>query len=222
MAVSGQQDNKGNMKTFKQLKEELGPLNESGLSRIYKHTLWHDYGTITAFRYAPDCGEGTPYTKKENLQRNASLVAKLRAEGYSVTKIKGSYIENYGTDDEKEVGENSFIVIDIADKGNLKKTLMKLGEEFEQDSIIFGEAGGPASLIGTNRCPKGYPGYHKVARQGGALFGKTGEFMSRVKGRPFVFAEENTIEEEYGVCKFPTELRGPVTMAKMDWWELEV
>lgn len=211
------------MKSFKQLQEEINPLNESSLSRLYRHTREHDYGTITAFRYAPDCGEGTPYTKKENMQRNTSLLAKLRAEGYSVTKIKGTFIENYGDkSSEKERGENSFIVIDINDKGNLKKTLMKLGEKFEQDSIIFGLKGAVASLIGTNKCPKGYPGYHKIVKQGGALFGKTGEFMSRVKGRPFVFAEENIIEEHYGVCKFPTELRGPVTISKMNWWEIEV
>tara|TARA_Y100000004_G_scaffold70980_1_gene79804 strand:- start:42 stop:677 length:636 start_codon:yes stop_codon:yes gene_type:complete len=211
------------MKSFKKLQEEINSLNESGLSRVYRHTREHDYGLITAFRYAPDCGEGTPYTKRENMQRNTSLLAKLRAEGYSVTKIKGSYIENYGDKSlEREVGENSFLVIDINDKGNLKKTLMKLGEEFEQDSIIFGLKGSRADLIGTNKCPKGYPGYHKIDPQGGALFGKTGEFMSRVKGRPFIFGEENIVEEHYGVCKFPTELRGPVTISKMNWWEIEV
>ena len=46
-------------------------LQESSLSRLWRHSQEHDYGTITAFRYAPDCGEGTPYTKKENLQRNS-------------------------------------------------------------------------------------------------------------------------------------------------------
>lgn len=210
------------MKTFKQLQQELNPLNESGLSRLYKHSQEHDYGTITAFRGARECGDGEKYTKKENLQRNKSLLSKLRAKGYSVTSIKGSYIENYGTEKAKEVGENSFFVVDINDTGTLKKDLMDLGEFFEQDSIIFSKAGGAASLIGTNRCPDAYPGYHKVVRQGGAIFSKTGEFMSRIKGRPFVFAEENIIEEQYGVCKYPTELRGPVTLASKNWWDLEV
>ena len=43
-------------------------LQESSLSRLWKHSREHDYGTITAFRYAPECGNGTPYTKKENLK----------------------------------------------------------------------------------------------------------------------------------------------------------
>ena len=97
-------------------------LQESSLSRLWKHSQEHDYGTITAFRYAPDCGEGTPYTKKENLQRNKSLLAKLRSKGYGVTSIKGSYIENYGKPTAREVGENSFFVADIQDKGKLKRT----------------------------------------------------------------------------------------------------
>ena len=173
-------------------------LNESGLSRVYRQTRDHDYGTITAFRYAPQCGTGEPYTHAQNMQRNRSLLAKIRAAGYGATAIKGSYIE---------------------DSGNLKRDLMRWGEEFEQDSIIYGEAGGVGVLIGTNHCPGGYPGYGKEVAQGGAIFGKTGEFMSRVQGRPFVFAEgaETTT---YGVARYPTELRGLVAEARKHWSEL--
>lgn len=196
-------------------------LTESSLSRIYAATQKHDYGTITAFRYAPDCGTGKPYTYRENLQRNKSLLAKLKVAGFSVTSIKGSYIENYGTADAREVGENSFLVVDTQNKGNLKSVLLALGEEFEQDSIIFGTAGGAGVLIGTNHCPGGYPGYHKEAARGGAIFGKSGEFMSRVNGRPFVFAE--TVElTEYGYAKYPSELRGPATISKQHWSTLDV
>jgi len=194
-------------------------LNESGLSRVWKQTQEHDFGTITAFRGAKDCGKGEPYSKSDNMKRNKSLTAKLQALRYGVTKIKGSYIENYGSENEQEVGENSFIVIDIQDKGTLKNDLLKLGEEFEQDSIIFGKAGKGGSLIGTNKCPDGYPGYHKEAKQGGAIFGKTGEFMSRVKGRPFVFSES---VEHYGYKKYPTELRGTVAVSKLHWSEIEL
>lgn len=196
-------------------------LNESGLSRIYAATQKHDYGTITAFRYAPECGTGTPYSFKENQQRNKSLLAKLKLAGFSVTSIKGSYIENYGTPDAREVGENSFLVVDIQDKGNLKSVLLALGEEFEQDSIIFGTAGGTGVLIGTNHCPGGYPGYHKEAVQGGAIFGKSGEFMSRVNGRPFVFAESTELVE-HGYAKYPSELRGPYLVSKQHWSNLDV
>ena len=203
------------MKEFKEY------LTESSLSRLWKHSQEHDYGTITAFRYAPECGEGTPYTKKENLQRNKSLLAKLRSKGYGVTSIKGSYIENYGKATAREVGENSFFVADMQDKGRLKKDLLALGEEFDQDSIIFGDKGKSGALFGTNKCPEGYPGYGKKLVQGGAIFGKEGEFMSRVNGRPFVFSE-SVETQAYGVSRFPTELRGSVKLAKMDWREIVI
>jgi hypothetical protein len=194
-------------------------IKESGLSRVYNLTQTHDYGTITAYRYAPECGTSTPYSHKENQQRNQSLLAKLRAKGYGVTSIKGSYIENYGTSQAREVGENSFLVVDIQDSGTLKATLISLGEQFEQDSIIFGQKSKAGVLIGTNHCPGGYPGYGQEVKQGGAIFGQTGEFMSRVSGRPFVFAENAEITE-YGVAKYPTELRGIVEQSKKLWSDL--
>jgi len=204
------------------IQEELSKklMNESSLSRIYAHTRKHDFGTITAFRSARDCGNGEKYTKAENLKRNKSLLAKLRAKGYGVTKIKGSYIENYGSKNAKEVGENSFFVVDLKDSGNLKKDLLALGEEFEQDSIIYGKADSAGVLIGTNNCPDGYPGYRKEVSQGGAIFGKTGQFMSRIKGRPFVFAESVEIITEYAAPKYPSEFRGPVAQSKINWEDL--
>jgi hypothetical protein len=196
-------------------------VNESGLSRIFQLIQAHDYGTITAYRYAPDCGTGEPYSYKQNQQRNQSLLAKLRVAGYGVISIKGSYIENYGSADAREVGENSFLVVDVQDKGTLKNTLLALGEEFDQDSIIFGKAGDTGVLIGTNSCPGGYPGPGKEVVQGGAIFGKTGEFMSRVNGRPFVFAEDTELVQ-YGIAKYPTELRGLVEQSRTPWPELVV
>lgn len=207
------------MSKYQQFLTENTLLNESGLSRIWKQTKEHDFGTITAFRDARDCNEGERYTSKEKKQMNKSLLAKLLSLRYGVTKIKGSYIENYGKKNAKEVGENSFIVIDILDKGTLRKDLLRLGEEFEQDSIIFGVKGRHGTLIGTNKCPNGYPGYHKTSKQGGAIFGETGEFMSRVKGRPFIFSENVEIHN-YGVRTHPTELRGVVEQSKLHWSEI--
>ena len=79
--------------------------------------------------------------RKEKQQRNKLLLSKLRARGYSVTSIKGSYIENYGTPNAREVGESSFFVADLQDKGTLLNDLKKFGKEFDQDSILFGKAG---------------------------------------------------------------------------------
>ena len=188
-------------------------LNESSLSRLWDKAKQYDFGTITAFRYAEECGNGTPYTNAQNLQRNALLLNKLRAKGYSVTAIKGSYIENYGSENAREVSENSFFVSDMQNKGDLKTDLMSLGQYFEQDSIIYGEKGGAGTWIGTSHCPDAYPSYHVEDRQGGALFGRNGEFMSRVNGRPFIFAEGADLQE-FAILKYPTELRGVVMKSK--------
>ena len=207
------------MSKYQEYLNESEKLYESSLSRVWKHTESHDYGTISAFRYAPDCGNGTPYKKKENLQRNASLLSKLRKEGYSVTAIKGSYIENYKKKNARVVDENSFIVVDIQDKGNLKSTLLKSGEEFEQDSIVFGKAGSASYIIGTNHCPDPFYAFHTETKLGKGLFGEKGEFFSKVNGRPFVFKEDFDIIN-YGVCKYPTELRGSVETSKLHWSEI--
>lgn len=104
-------------------------LLESSLSRIYSLYLKHDSGTISAFRHN--------FSKSENLSRSYRLKNILESKGYSVTKIDGVYIENYKSKNEKEVHEESYIVIDINDKGDLETVLRKLGEQFLQDSITF-------------------------------------------------------------------------------------
>jgi hypothetical protein len=197
------------------LREYMG---ESSLNRIRSATQSHDYGAITAFRYARDCGTGERYVRRENLQRNKSLFNKLKSLGYGITAVKGAYIENYGTADAREVGESSYFVVDLQDKGSLKKDLMKLGEEFEQDSILFGSAGSEPMLIGTSDCENAYPGMGKVVKLSGGLFGKSGEFMTRVKGRPFIFTED---VGELECHKYPTELRGAAKIARQEWHELE-
>jgi hypothetical protein len=68
--------------------------------------------------------------KKENEGKSAELKAQLLSLGYGVTEIAGVYVENYNTSDAIEVKENSFIVIDIKNKGNLKKDLAELGKPF--------------------------------------------------------------------------------------------
>ena len=165
-------------------------LLEKSLSRTLAHMKNHDTGTITAYRSAMDCGNGEPYSKSDNQKRNKSLLAKLQAMRYGVTSVKGSYIENYGSANAKEVGEHVFFVVDLENKGNLEKDLRKLGEEFEQDSILFIEKGGDNSvLIGTNKCPNGYPGYGKKVSFKERQIASTGEFMTKVRNRPFIFRE---------------------------------
>lgn len=189
-------------------------LNESSLSRLWDKSQNYDFGIITAFRYARECGTGEPYTTKENLQRNSILLNKLRGRGYSVTSIKGSFIENYGDpENEIEVAENSFFVADEQNKGTLKSDLIRFGQEFEQDSIIFGEKGQDSVLIGTNDCEGAPLRGGGIDRLGGTVFGQDGQFMSRVNGRPFIFNESAELLE-YGVLKYPSELRAVIRKGK--------
>jgi len=174
------------MKTFKSY------INESSLSRLWKFAKEHDTGTISAFRYAPECGNGKPYTHNENMKRNSQLKAKLLMKGYGVTPIKGTYIENYQTANAKEVKEDSFFVVDIKNAGHLKKDLIELGKMFEQDSITYSKPNGDYYLISSNECPEAYPGNGVVGvevKLGKSMFGQSGEFHSKINGRPFVFEE---------------------------------
>lgn len=191
-------------------------LKESSLTRIWKHVTEHDSGTITAFRYGSDCGEGQRHTTSENRQRNGQLKSKLLSMGYGVTAINGVYIENYGTATARPVKEESFIVVDLKDTGNLKRDLIKLGNYFEQDSITYSKPNGEYYLISTNDCPHGYPGNGSVGKEvrlGKPLFGKSGEFHSTVRGRPFVFEGINpnlSILTDYPI----TEIRSFIMNAK--------
>lgn len=166
-------------------------INESSLSRIQKHMIEHDTGMITAFRYAENCGFGKIYTKKENKARNKSLLSKLQRQGYGITKVKGSYIENYNSNNEIEVGEEVYFVVDLNNEGNLKQKLKELGLEFEQDSILFIPKNAEYGLlIGTNKCEDSYPGYNVEKKLNNPIFGQSGEFFTRINGRPFILKEE--------------------------------
>ena len=107
--------------------------------------------------------------------------------------MRGVYIENYDTPEAKDVGEDTFFVVDLDDKGNLKKTLMEFGEEYDQDSILFVPKGGTKGLlIGTNDAE--FPSKGNENHLNNPVFGKGGEFQTRVNGRPFTL-EESTINE---------------------------
>ena len=163
-------------------------INESSLSRIWKHNEKYDCGAMTAFRDKEDCGDGKKYTKKENLQRNKSLLAKLMSKGYVCTRLRGKYPEG------GDVGkETSFFIVDIKDNGKLEQNLKKLGEEFEQDSVLFIPKGSiqnknKAYLIGTNKCSNNWLGYDQTKIFNKGKVGYESEiYTSYVNGRPFIF-----------------------------------
>lgn len=171
-------------------------LSESSLSRVWRHVTKHESGTISAFRGFEGCGDddSKPVTKSQNRKNNSILKKKLLSMGYGVTKINGVYIENYKTPNAVRVREESFLVVDLKDKGRLEKDLVKLGQEFNQDSITFSKPNGDYYLVSSNTCPDGFPGNGKIGvrmKLGKPLFGKDGEFYSTVNGRPFVFENMN-------------------------------
>lgn len=195
-------------------------INESSLFRLKNHITKHDCGTITAFRSfvfetdkpyeldqslidqynkAQDDNDTdvinklrTEYkvTRKQNLIRNMALKADL-IKKYDVTVVQGKYVENYGTEFAQEVGETVFFVVDSQDKGTLKKDLQELGAKYFQDSVLFITKGGVSSeLIGTSPINR-QPELGDSWKLGKSVFGKSGEFMTKVKGRPFVFESDD-------------------------------
>lgn len=164
------------------LNEQLG---ESSLSRIWQHIQNHQAGAISGYR--------DENSKEENKQNNREIKAYLRRKGYSVTGVQGSYIENFNSENAREVGEPSFFVVDIEDKGTLIKDLSALGRRFDQDSVLLIPKGGKgkgAYLFGTSKRDDTFPTYGQTIVVGDSKFGKAaGEFLSRIGGRAFAFEE---------------------------------
>ena len=165
-------------------------LNESSLSRVYRHNLLHHCGALTAWRKAKKCGNGRPYTHAENVQRNRSLLAKLKARGYGVTTLHGRYPEGG-----RITTEDSYFVVDLEDTGTLEVELRTLGQQFDQDSVLIipkGAVGGQAKafLLGTNRCRGNWIGFGTKEFFNHGKFGYSSKiYTSYVNGRPFIFEE---------------------------------
>jgi len=156
-------------------------LTESGLSRLYQHMMDYDSAIISAFR--------NEYTNKQNYERSRELKAQLLSAGYGVPKTDGSYIENFETPEAIEISEQSLFISNRGGAANFINEIARLGEEYEQDSVlIIPEGGQDAYLLGT-RQGNDFPPYGQQITVGNVKMGGEAEFMSRVKGRPFVFAE---------------------------------
>lgn len=174
-------------------------LNKSSLSRIYKHILEHDCAILTAFRHnidldiCPpvdisypieyiDAGEIPMAIKKE---ANRDLKAVLLVLGYGVTRVDGSYIENYNTEAAKEVKEESYFVANLANSNTFFDDIIELGKSYCQDAVILIPKGGKKSILyGTNLSD--FPGYENKINLGKFSGGNESEFMTRVGARPFV------------------------------------
>ena len=183
-------------------------INESSMSRIHQHILEYDSAIVTAFRYSPlssyACDTEPPAIGSDeenaldtNLERNRGLKAILLRKGYGVTRVDGSYIENFDKppEEQQEVSEESFFVHNMKDDPKFFAAIEALGKLFCQDSVLFIPQGGKdAYLLGTNDT---WPGLGRKETVGDFKGGEEAEFMSRVRKRPFTFKSVDDVTETY-------------------------
>jgi hypothetical protein len=158
------------MKNYKEM------LLETSLARVHQHTKDSNIGMITAHR-----GENTP---EQNKAGNKELEKSIRDAGHGFAKVKGRYIENFGTPQAKAVDEHSYLVIGKRgdDSGELKNFLLQHGEKHGQDSILHKAHNEPtAKLHGTKE--GGWPGKGEVADVGKWHPNRAGEFHSVLGGK---------------------------------------
>ena len=161
-------------------------ISESSLSRLYSKTQNHAVGAISAFR-----GE---FSKQENLKRTAELKAYLINHGYQVTMIDGGFIENYGTDRQRDVTEKTLFVVNPQegdDGGKLEGVLKKLGNLYDQDSILSYRYGGKPTYIGTTDRSDAYLPKGEQSTLDKTEWGDPkGEYFSSIRGRKFSYVNE--------------------------------
>ena len=185
-------------------------LTESSLNRISKHIENNQCAVITAFRdnlsncltYPNDVSKLNTYTNKS---RNKKLMAALLTLGYDITKIKGSYIENYMTDNEVEVKEDSLFVVNSNNDSNFINNIIRLGEIFCQDSVLIFDLGNNY-VYGTNNSE--FPGLGNKLNVGKFKPGLESKFMTKVSGRPFTM--ENYKTQQMNTKKIIEELAKPI------------
>ena len=221
-------------------KEEVSHLDEAGLSHLINYMMKYDTGTMTASR--------KENSRKENLQRNAKLLAILQNKRYNVISVRGGTIENYGKPNETPVHENTFFVIDKTGNNSLLQDLLGLGEEFGQDGIMFIPKGGTYSELWGTSHENDYPEYGQketfnnlkigkknvVDSQGNPIEGYNRpdpEYFTSKSGRPFFFEailKEHTLRQGYfgrlgvyGASKAPIEEQSPTLLDNLKMSHME-
>jgi hypothetical protein len=198
-----------NIKKFDELNTSINEY-ESSLNRIMSHLDNHQCAVITAFRNKlincvnsdDDESEINIYTNKG---RNKDIKSCLLYMGYGVTKVKGTYIENYMEENSIEVNEDSFFVVNLENKTNFIENIIKLGVNFCQDSVLILDKGNNY-LYGTNNVD--FPGIDNKFSVGKFKPGFNGEFMTKVSNRPFILESFKTIQNN--TKRIVTEIARPI------------
>ena len=172
-------------------------LTEASLSRLQSKTAAHDCAAMSAFR--ADADEAT------NKRNSAKVKTALESAGYSVTAIRGSYIENAGTDKEKKRSEDSFFVENSKDSPDFVKTVAKLGATFDQDAVLIIPKGGKgAHLYGTTRRDGACPAFGQQCVVGKTSFGgATEEYFSTVGGHACQFKDATVLSASEFDAAYP-------------------
>ena len=163
-------------KAMGELGEEL--VNETSLTRVMSKSKKGGMAIMSAQR-----GDKS---KAENKARSKQLERDVRGAGLpGPTKVAGRYTENPGTSQEKKVGEKSHIITPgKKGKRKFKKAIEKLGQKYNQDSVLIQrKPGGSSTLKGTSKTS--WPGKGKNVKIGGMKPGRTGEFDTKVKNKTF-------------------------------------
>jgi hypothetical protein len=138
-------------------------LNESSLSRIYRHisgesaaTSW---GTLSAYRYI--------YSDEENEERGRALKQDLRDLGLGFVDMEGGWRECQATRKDPKTGKQVTVPYDECPEDQLKASveqslfvpnitrdqIEQLRDKYDQDGVIYGDrsTGGDALLLKNDR-----------------------------------------------------------------------
>ena len=148
-------------------------MGESSLSRVQKWRAEHDTAAMATARF----NKPKEQAKKEKYE----LQEWLRAHGYAYTKFDGYYQEQEMPQASRE---DSLLIVDINDKGNLKQLVQKLGAKYGQESVLFRPKGADSKSILIKTTPKGMG--KETPQASGTDYGKRGgAAWSEIGGRAF-------------------------------------
>lgn len=165
-------------------------LYEVSMSRALKHNDEHDCAFITAYREFKDKARKAPYTRRENVQRNATLLSALMGSGFNALTTLGR-----STESKKPVKERVFFVVNVNDIPfeRFVRIIRTLGRRFDRDSIVILPRG---SIRGDTKAfwmdpRKDERGYFSKALIGRGI----AKYMSRIGGKIFRFTDSDEGEE---------------------------
>lgn len=126
----------------------LQPLNEMTVDRLLGKHYNNGFIIISASR-----GENDNQT---NNKLSKQLLNDIKNSGFSFVPVFGGFIENKGTENEKQVYETSYIVLNFDRNGNekdfntLKNLAINLCKKYNQDSVLVKAPNGVPQYITQN------------------------------------------------------------------------